>query len=273
MERKGGEAMERLPEIDRTAYDNAPFIPNGQAYWARWEAAAAAFRARHDSAALGRSYGAHPREAYDLFMPVCAPRGLFVFVHGGFWRIGGRELWSHLSTGALAAGFAVAIPSYPLCPEVRIAHITQAVARALPNMADQVAGPIRLVGHSAGGHLVLRVACADARLPPDVRARIDRICAISPLANLAPLIDMPMNSDLRIDAAEAAAESPVHHTAPSISVSVVVGADERPAFLDQALWMVDAWPKAQLSVLAGKHHFNVIEGLQDPQDPLLAPLV
>lgn len=256
-----------------TDYDNADFIPDGHGYFARWQTAAEAFRTGQPGARLGMRYGDHPREAADLFLPADPPHGLVVFLHGGFWRMGDRGLWSHLAAGPLALGWAVALPSYPLCPERRIADITRSIARALPMLAAEVAGPMLVAGHSAGGHLALRMACPDANLPPAVAARIAGVLAISPLSDLAPLMDMPMNADLRIDAAEAAAESPVRHRAPRLPVLLEVGADERPAFLDQAMWLADAWPDAELTIAARRHHFDVIEALEDPGSGLLRRLL
>lgn len=254
---------------DPTDYDNADFIPDGPGYFTRWEAAAAAFRAGHPEARLGLPYGAHARERFDLFLPGTAPSGLVVVVHGGFWRMGDRSMWSHLAAGPLTRGWACALPSYPLCPEVRIGEITRSIARALPAMAAEVGGPILLAGHSAGGHLVLRMVCPDMGLPLHVAQRIAGVLSISPLSDLAPLIEMPMNADLRIDAAEAATESPVHHPAPGLPVEVLVGAAERPAFIDQALWMGDAWPAAEVTLAPRRHHFNVIEALEDSDSSLL----
>jgi acetyl esterase/lipase len=254
---------------DPTEYDNADFIPGGHAYWGRWEEAAATFRKGQPGSRRGLPYGEHPREAFDLFLPDGPEKGIVVFFHGGFWRMGGRELFSHLAAGALARGRACALPSYPLCPEMRIAEITRSIARALPAMAREVAGPILLCGHSAGGHLALRMACPDAGLPEEVAARIAGVLAISPLSDLAPLREMPMNADLRLDPAEARAESPVHHTAPELAVEVLVGADERPAIHDQALWLADAWPRADVTIAGHRHHFDVIEALEDGESPLL----
>lgn len=254
---------------DPTDYTVADFIPDGQSYFARWEAAAATFRDGQPTARLARPYGDHPREAYDLFLPSSTPRGLVVFIHGGFWRITHRALWSHLAAGPVAAGWACALPSYPLCPEVRITGITRSIARALPAMAAEIAGPILLAGHSAGGHLALRMLCPDAGLPDAVAGRLRAVLAISPLTDLAPLMEMPMNADLRIDAAEARAESPIYHPAPDLPVLVEVGAEERPAFLDQALWLPDHWPETQVVIAADRHHFDVIEGLQRPDSPML----
>jgi acetyl esterase/lipase len=260
---------------DPTAYDNAPFIPDGPAYFDRWREQADDYRSVEQAvgrARLNLTYGDHPREAFDLFLPATGrPTALLVFLHGGFWRTGDHRLWSHLAAGAQGRGWAAALPSYPLAPEARIADITRAIARALPKMAATVPGPLLLAGHSAGGHLALRMACPDAGLPAATSGRLAAILAISPLADLRPLVGLPMNADLRLDGAEAAAESPLRHPAPSLPVRLLVGAAERPAFLDQARWMADAW-SAPLRIAGNRHHFDVIDTLADPESPDLADL-
>lgn len=254
------------------AYSNTDHVPGAADYPPRWAAAAAAFRRDlGQRAALDLPYGDHPRARFDLFHPEGAPRGLVVFVHGGYWKAFDKSTWSHLAAGPLAHGWAVAMPSYPLCPEVRIAEITQAFAAALPVMAALVDGPIRLAGHSAGGHLVARMA-APGMLPAAVAARLARIVPISPVADLAPLMQTSMNETLGIDAAEAAAESPLHQPAPGVPVTVWVGAAELPAFLDQAERLADAWG-ADRHAAEGRHHFDVIEPLAEPGGDLTRALL
>ncbi|SIO41977.1 alpha/beta hydrolase fold [Rhodovulum sp. ES.010] len=255
------------------AYANAAHIPGAADYPPRWAAAAAAFRAT----ACGETdlpYGDHPRQRFDLFLPDGRPRGLAVFVHGGYWLRFDKSFWSHLAAGPLARGWAVALPSYRLAPEVRIAEITADIAAALPVMARLVPGPIALAGHSAGGHLVARMLCADAGLPDAVAARLARVVPISPVADLRPLIRTQMNDSFRLDGAGARAESPVAH-APraSVPVTVWVGAEERPVFLDQARWLAEAWPGAALHIHEGRHHFDVIEGLTRPDSLLTAAVL
>ncbi|WP_328585830.1 hypothetical protein [Phaeovulum vinaykumarii] len=77
-----------------------------------------------------------------------------------------------------------------------------------------------------------------------------------------------MNAQLRIDAAEVAAESPALLVPrPGADVHLWVGADERPAFLEQSRDLAQAWG-VPLTEEAGRHHFDVIEGLAGPA-PLL----
>ena len=162
---------------DPTAFDNAPFIPDGASYPDRWAEAARDYRSVETAlgrARLNESYGPHPAEKYDLFYPQSAqPKGTVIFIHGGFWRAFTRTDWSHFAAGATARGWAVAMPSYPLCPEVSVSQITQCIARAIKAIALKTSGKISLTGHSAGGHLALRMLdpALDIDLTSQVRVR------------------------------------------------------------------------------------------------------
>jgi arylformamidase len=203
----------------------------------------------------------HPRERLHLFRPAGRPRGLAVVLHGGYWMAFAAADFSHLAGGALGRGWAVAMPSTPLAPEARVGAIVRSAARAVDAAADAVPGPVALAGHSAGGHLALRLACAD--VPLGARSRLARVVAVSPLANLLPLLRTGMNATLGLDAAEALAESPMLRPRPAVPVTAWVGAAERPAFRLQALWLARAWG-ARLVEEPGRHHFDVIEGLERP---------
>ncbi|MEM8822698.1 MAG: alpha/beta hydrolase [Pseudomonadota bacterium] len=251
------------------AYANASHIPDGDAYPDRWAHDAAGFRAtaRHQTL----DYGSGPADRLDLFHPPGPPEGLIVFIHGGYWRRFARSDWSHFAEGGLAAGHAVAMPGYPLVPSVRISDITRRMAQAVDTAAHRIPGPIRLTGHSAGGHLAARLVMADAA--PDCADRIAACVPISPLTDLRPLIPQSHNADWRLDEAEAQAESPaLGQPIPGPNVAVHVGADERPSFLWQARALSDAW-SVLLRIAPGKHHFDVIDALRDPSSPLMADIL
>ncbi len=251
-------------------YANGVHIPGGADYPARWARDAAAFRARVPLR-QGLRYGPGPRETFDLVLPGdlapngAAPRGTVVFVHGGYWMEGAPDLCSHLAAGPVARGWAVAMPAYALCPDVRITDIVAQVARAVAAVGAMVPGPLVLTGHSAGGHLVARLGCDDVALV--LRDRVARIVPISPIANLAPLRRTAMNAVLRLDAAEVAAQSPLLRPAPRVPVTLRVGAQERPVFLQQADWLVRAWG-AGIEIVPGRHHFDVIDALAEPDSAL-----
>jgi len=253
-------------ELD-DAYANAAYIPNAETYPPRWAEEASAFRsALGASAKIGVYYGEAEREVFDLFLPDGAPKGTVIFLHGGYWRAFDRSTWSHLAAGSVARGWAVAMPSYTLCPENSISGITTQIASAVTAVAEITTGPLVLTGHSAGGHLVARML-APGMLSSDVTQRVAGVVPISPLSDLEPLLHTSMNADFQMDEAEAQAESPIHQPAPDIPVTVWVGADERPAFLDQARWLSAAWD-VPCHVAADKHHFDVIDPLTDPNSDL-----
>lgn len=242
------------------AYANGAFIAGAEGFPPRWEAAAAGFRAALGARArLGLAYGAGERQRFDLFLPEGAARGLLVFVHGGYWMAFGRETWSHLAGGAVARGWACAMPSYTLAPEARISDMTSEIARACAVAAEALPDvPVVVTGHSAGGHLSARMGCADQSVP-----RLRRVVPVSPLAELAPLMETEMQDNLRLDGAECAAESPARLArAAGVDAHVWVGGQERPAFLWQARVLSEEW-ECGWTVEAGRHHFDVVEGLAE----------
>lgn len=257
-------------DFDR-AYANGAFIPGADGFPPRWQEKAATFRAAlGPRALLDLPYGPAPRQQLDLFLPEGTPKGLLVFVHGGYWMAFGRETWSHLAAGALARGWACAMPSYTLAPEATLPQMTAEIARATGHAlsvlsagaAAPFAGPIVVTGHSAGGHLSARMANADG--PP----RVTRVVPISPLSDLAPLMQTAMNTTLHLDAATCAAESPaLLPLRDGVQAHVWVGGQERPSFLWQARTLSENW-SCPWTVAPGKHHFDVIDDLEQPHSPL-----
>ncbi|MCF7699141.1 alpha/beta hydrolase [Loktanella sp. M215] len=251
------------------AYANGPHIPDGDSFAPMWREKAAAFRAATPGV-LNQSYGDRPREVYDLFVPGGAALSTVVFVHGGYWRSTDKDLWTHLAAGPLARGWRVAMVDYDLCPDVTIPQITRQVAQAVGAIAARCPGPLRLAGHSAGGHLVARML--DPAVAGDWLSRVEGVVPISPLSDLAPFLKTSMNADFALDAVTARAESPVHQPVPDRPVTVWVGGAERPAFLDQAAWLGKAWG-CEVVVRPGRHHFDIIAGLEEAGSDLTAAVV
>lgn len=260
-------------ELD-DAYANGAYIAGANDYPPRWLNAARSYKFRLGAEGRlrdGLPYGSSARQVFDVFYPQGTPKGLIMFVHGGYWLKFDRSYWSHLAQGANDHGWAVVMPSYDLCPDVSIAQITSQIASAVQVSAAMADGPIVLAGHSAGGHLVARMLDAGV-LDPDVLARVQRVMPISPVADLRPLLQTSMNADFKLTDMSAAAESPVLQPRPDVPVTVWVGGDERPVFLDQARWLAKAWDCDHV-IDAGKHHFDVIDGLADPESDMIARLL
>ncbi|GAB4351651.1 MAG: alpha/beta hydrolase [Oricola sp.] len=260
------------------AYANSANIAQGEKWPDAWVKAAADFRASVGGRAMtGISCGDNPREQFDLFRPESDAKGLFVFVHGGFWLRFDQSFWSHLAAGAIARGWAVAMPTYPLCPEVRIRDIARSVSKAVEKAAAMISGPIRFAGHSAGGHLVTRLACGGTGLSGGVLGRLDRMLSISGVHDLRPMMKTAMNERLKLDLEEARAESPaLLEPVVDVPVTCWVGANERSEFVRQNALLANAWRGLGLATEAveepDRHHFNVIDGLARPDSALAEAL-
>ncbi len=86
------------------AFANMAHVPGSERLPALWAAAAAAYRASGVAIDEDVRYGPTERNALDLVWPDGAPRGLVVFVHGGYWMRLDRTSWTHLAGArALAA--------------------------------------------------------------------------------------------------------------------------------------------------------------------------
>lgn len=267
--------MTLSPDFDwDDAYANGAYIENADSYPPRWADEALNFRSAWIKKDLDIIYGDSDRQRLDLFHPDGTTKGLVVFVHGGYWRRFDKSYWSHLAAGALGNGWSVCLPSYDLAPDARISQITAQIGQALNKAAKRVTGPIRLSGHSAGGHLVTRMISQDTPLAPEVLQRVEKVVSISGLHDLRPLLMTEMNSDLRLTDEEAEQESAaLHARAVSCPVTAWVGGAERPEFIRQSHLLADAWPDVRVYEDPDKHHFDVIEGLTDPASPLTTDLL
>ena len=257
------------------AYANGAYIENAAEYPEHWARQAQAFRDSIGSRAeTAISYGPAERQVVDLFHPRDTPDGLAIFVHGGYWMKFGNGFWSHLSTGALAHGWAVAMPQYTLCPDVSISGITREIATVVTLMAERIAGPVVLAGHSAGGHLVTRMVCNDTPLIQPVADRVRHVLSISGVHDLRPLLRTDMNKDLKLDADEARRESPaLHEPRTDAALTCWVGADERPEFVRQNALLANVWTGFGVRTTCieepGKHHFDVIGSLADADSEMV----
>jgi acetyl esterase/lipase len=257
------------------AYTNGAHIAGGERWPAAWVEPARTFREGlgDDRARLDLAYGGKERNRIDLFLPQGTPKGLVVFVHGGYWMALDKSYWSNLAAGPLAHGYAVAMPSYTLCPENRIGGIVKEIGAAITAAAATVEGPIMLTGHSAGGHLVSRMASATSPLAGDIRTRIRHVISISGVHDLRPLMRTAMNETLRIDEAEALSESPVLlRPIEGIRLTCWVGGAERAEFVRQNALLANIWTGLGAETAAvvepDRHHFSVIDGLADPDHEL-----
>ena len=249
-------------------YDNVGHIPDAMGFIEKWPLEAEAFREKADLQ-INIPYENRERNLFDLFHPQGRAKGLFIFVHGGYWLRFDKSFWSHLAAGPLAKNYAVAMPSYTLCPDAKISEITREVTASIEAAAERVEGSIILCGHSAGGHLVTRQICEDTTLDKSVLERIQKVISISGVHDLRPILNIVQNKTINLDEDEAVLQSPAL-LKPKLGIPVdgIVGAEERPEFIRQNDLLANIWRGMGVATtsthVAGKHHFDVIDDLLDP---------
>jgi arylformamidase len=250
-----------LPELARQ-YSPRAFVPNMAAIFDAWRRDGAAFRNRHLTAEL--AYGSAREETLDFYWPSgkTGPLPLWVFIHGGYWQATDKAHHGQFMAGMLAAGYAVAVPNYTLAPHADLQRIVaqmQALVAFLGREARALGcepGEIHLSGHSAGGHL-----CALLATLPDA-ALIRSTLPLSGLFDLAPLSHLAFASMLRIHGAESAKRlSPLaYRPLPHVRIGAAAGGAESDEFRRQTTDFGTAW-RAPTRVIAGKHHFDLLDGL------------
>ncbi|WP_226577350.1 alpha/beta hydrolase [Acuticoccus sediminis] len=268
-----------VTDID-AAWDNGASIEGAAAYTPRWAAEAKTFRETllaAGRARIGVPYGDSPRQHYDLFLPEGAPKGLAVFVHGGYWKAHVIGNWSRFAEGPLARGFAVAMPEYTLCPEATVPEITREIGAFLDDIAEQIEGPINLSGHSAGGHLVSRMLCRDAPICEATIERIGKVVSISGVHDLRCLIPASMNEILGLTLESARAESPaLLEPRDGIDLTCIVGGAELAEFRRQNALLANVWHGFGVRTVAleapGRHHFDIVDALRDPDSTVVEAL-
>lgn len=254
-------------------------VPHFQDHFDAYVALSQAFRSEwpHQRRHLG--YGTSERQAIDLFLPgAAAAAPLHVFIHGGYWQSQARENFAFVARPFVERGIAVALIGYDLAPTVTVTTIAGQVRSALAwlhaNGARHGVDPGRLVisGHSAGGHLAALALATDWRargLPADL---VKGVCAISGLFDLEPVRRCYLNDVLKMDAAEAAALSPIHMETPGTApVLLTVGGAETEAFLEQsrgyAGHLENQGRDVRLEVQPGLDHFEIVRALARPDNP------
>lgn len=125
------------------------------------------------------TYGPHPSQVVEFTVPP-VPAGAplrsppaVILIHGGFWQAGyDLRLEDAIAGDLVGRGFVVANIDYRAVGDGGgVAQTFADVATAVDTVAGWLrdrypAGPVVIVGHSAGGHLALWAA-ARHRLPPD----------------------------------------------------------------------------------------------------------
>ncbi|WP_439678616.1 alpha/beta hydrolase [Embleya sp. MST-111070] len=201
-------------------------------------------------------------------------RPVFVFVHGGYWRALSRYDSAFMAAALDARGVATVVVDYTLAPAATLEEITRQVRAAIAWVyrSGPAYGldPRRIVvgGSSAGGHLAAMTMVDGWReefgLPDDVPAAG---LVVSGLFDIRPLVRTHVNEWLGLDAARAAALSPILAPVGRCPAAVVVAEHEAAGFHAQSREFAAHWG-VEPTVVPGRNHFDVVLDLADPASPI-----
>lgn len=229
---------------------------------------------------LGVRFGPTREEYLDLF-PAGDGSPVHLFIHGGYWRRFSAREHSFVAPALVAAGVAVLVVNYALCPAVTIDEIVRqvraAVAWAHANARSFGGDPGRITvsGHSAGGHLAAMALSTDWPGWYDLPAgTLKGGVAISGLFDLAPFPFSYLQPALQLDWAQVHRNSPIRQL-PVAGPPLVaaVGGAESSEFRRQSRDYAAARPGARYLEVPGANHFTVVEELERPESELLRAIL
>ena len=152
-------------------------------------------------------YGEDASQFFDLFLPASKSGtkpegfalGFVLMIHGGFWRAKyDLAHASHLCAAFATAGIATANLEYRRCGNgggwpATFHDLGAGLAAARKHFA---AAPVCVVlGHSAGGHLALRLAAAGSDIASDIMG----VVALAPVADLQVAYDLHLSNDAVVE--------------------------------------------------------------------------
>lgn len=141
------------------------------------------------------SYGDAKYEVLDVYRSEKpkADAPVLVFIHGGSWDSGSKNIYKFLAEGFTRSGYDIVVPNYRLYPEAKFPNFLHDNAKAVAHTQKTFPGrKIVLIGHSAGAYNVLMLGLRDEYL---AGAGVDRCAAIAGIVGLAtPTGVVPLES-------------------------------------------------------------------------------
>jgi arylformamidase len=258
------------PELVERGYNNRAAVPEYPLWFERW--------AQHSGEAMATlapqrdlRYGPGPKETLDLFLPDGRARGLFMFIHGGWWRALDKTDNAFVAAPFVKQGIAVANVNYDLCPDIAVGDIVREMQRAVAFLVREgerlgaPAAPLVVAGHSAGGHLTAMLHATPPAAFGLERHPVTGAVSLSGIHDLEPLLLYSLNSDFRFDLDEAWRLSPaLLRPQTAAPILAAVGADETSEFVRQTDLLWDGWPAnrppgAQQALhVPARHHYSVV---------------
>ncbi|WP_416896927.1 MAG: alpha/beta hydrolase [Minwuia sp.] len=219
-------------------------------------------------------YGDHPREIYDIF-PGIMGGPLHIFIHGGYWRALSKDEHSFVAQPFNAAGATVVMINYPLCPDVRLSALADAVMRGIAHAVSHAdnygADPTRvhLSGHSAGAHLAAVAAANDWTahgLPADC---VKTATLLSGIFDPRVAMRTTINAEIGLDEDQAERNNiltEAFQPLPHVDILLAAGGAEPDGWIRQSTGYRELFGvRREVMLPEGANHFTLLDHVADPK--------
>ncbi|MCA1561508.1 MAG: alpha/beta hydrolase [Acidobacteria bacterium] len=227
-----------------------------------------------------------PKQRLNLFLPAGKDWPIVLFVHGGNWddgdrnlEVGGADVYNNIGRFLASNGVGAAVMSYRLLPSVdwrtQITDIT-AAGRWLAENVRRHGGSsacVFLMGHSAGAQLAVRTAL-------DRAARMPRVCGVIAVSGAGYDLTDRRTWDLGADEAWYArrfggaagwqqAASPIQFVSRNAPPFLILyaGGESKPLQRQSQLLhetLVQAGAPSEIVVVPGESHSRIVLTLSRP---------
>ena len=236
--------------------------------------------------ALNVSYGEHPDETLDIFFAQGNARApVFIYLHGGYWRLLSKDDSSFMAPALTAAGMTVVAVNYSLAPAVTLDHIVDQTRRAMAWVQSNIGHyhgdgqKLIISGSSAGGHLGGMVLARGWQETYGFDASgLAGAVLLSGLYDITPLVNTHINEWMHLSPEDARRNSPlfdIPDNGPPLIVSY--GSNETAAFKQQSQDFLATWKakgfKGEYVDMPDTNHFDLVLHLNQPDSPLLQKLL
>lgn len=216
------------------------------------------------------SYGPLNRQKLDIYK-ADEPRPnapVLVFIHGGSWSEGSKDIYKFLAEGFTSEGFDVVIPNYRLYPDAAYPQMIEDSAKAIAYAAKQYPNrPLAVMGHSAGAYNSLMATLNKDFLSAEGVNVCGRIAGVISLAGPTGAYELKEEPYITIfpDRFQKDDAPLAHADAPSPKLFVMNGADDTtvgPKNAKELAAKVKARDgQAKLKIYDGVNHIEAVQFL------------
>ena len=258
-------------------------VPTHEKWLAEDLASSAAIRVR-GLGQLDVRYGAGPRQTLDIFPAAKPSAPILVWIHGGYWRALSKEHYTTIVPPLLAAGAAVVLVGYDLCPAVTLLELLAQTRDALhwvrAHAAEMRGDPDRLIlaGNSAGAHICAMALQHDWPEESGTADAIRAAALITGIYDLSPVPRIPVQQEVQLTADDVKRLSPMHLPVRSAARCLVAaGSDEPNMWIDQSrdyhAKLRAAGVTSDLMIVPDRHHFSITRDLANAATPLAQAVI